>query len=837
MADELKYPPGFARAVSRLQREVKGLTAGGAWSPEQAEKLANIESGATRNATNAQLRDRSSHTGTQSLDTITETDEKKIMTGTERTGLAALLGGTSDFSANTLSVGGFAFSQIHFGSRSAFETATIPVWVTSWTILHYGVVVWYRRDDTGTAIISANGVKGSPADKITPLHWGLVTGNRSFAATNSAAVNAADAWAKSKNQILWVPGGVIFISAMMTMTATWSGQGCGYWPVQPATSRPAAEQAIQVAPTQFVTVGTFARNLTVPGISSMDCSGATRDNPSARGAGYNDSQYKLLSFMNDDGSLRSFSAAIFATGNGLASENFRIIPDFGGDDGQDGYELNTQAARSTSDVDIGFLAENVSQCLFSKIAAVGHWRMYGRLQLQILMDETASVTGSSYHSAWNKCHFQGFVGAGQRGSDIYKIISVAANKVYLPWSDDIAIQSLRVWTTARWNATGGYSTSVLPAAITAVAEVGGQCEITFAADVSGTLSAGNFIIARGVGGGDSHTHETDCKYQGFTHSNGGMAHDGNKVTAPFAYPSKAYEKSGWRGTETVFNDPQFQHVEEVFFHIHDADQITFYNIEFEKIVDTGSIPTNHARIISSANVTTHHPYNAGFCYRMAIHVPNKIDLDGLDLGPNIPVTRANTFNGVGDVGFLEAQQLTIPSYGGSVQFYTPYLVPFKNAKAGIKKAGWPFPADAFAYNDATGKLEQSAPLVNLERPYINTIAVSGGGSVLYQSGREALITIPVGAVATVTLSGNTTNIMGYVTANSADGGGGIFRGRASTSPFCRGLALDLMSVSILTLDGTNGTAGNVNVSCVNGGIIYIANQTSTPENYLLELGL
>jgi hypothetical protein len=53
-------------------------------SVDQINKLDAIQNEATKNSTDVQLRDRSSHTGTQTLDTITETASRKIFTKDER---------------------------------------------------------------------------------------------------------------------------------------------------------------------------------------------------------------------------------------------------------------------------------------------------------------------------------------------------------------------------------------------------------------------------------------------------------------------------------------------------------------------------------------------------------------------------------------------------------------------------------------------------------------------------------------------------------------------------------------------------------------------------------
>lgn len=70
-------------------------------------------------------------------------------------------------------VGGFRIMHLHFGSRNLYETATIPVWAKNWTIEFGGRTLAYQRDDTGSAAVSANGVKCSPIEAATPAHWGV----------------------------------------------------------------------------------------------------------------------------------------------------------------------------------------------------------------------------------------------------------------------------------------------------------------------------------------------------------------------------------------------------------------------------------------------------------------------------------------------------------------------------------------------------------------------------------------------------------------------------------------------------------------------------------------
>jgi hypothetical protein len=614
-----------------------------------------------------------------------------------------------------------------FDSRADAEASLVPDVFT-----HIGVVgpdgtMRYIYDADGTALETADGRTWSPDGDVTVYHFGVVPSSRSDASANSTRINAADAYAASVGKPLYLGSGIIFFGATLTKTTAWIGNGQGYWPVQPAFNRPAAEKEIDVANTQLVAVGTFTRNTLLPGISSMHCSGATRVNPSAVGGLVNDDEYRLQSFMNDDGTIRLFSVGVLDTSKATTSKGFRVVPDFGGDDGQDGYEDDTEDGRSTADVDIGLFSEDGDHATYEHIDTVGHWRMYGTFVAQIKRDEDAAVVGTPYYVTFKSCHFQGYAGFGQRGSDTYKVISVTGAEVRVPWADDIALQSARTWDQVR--RVVGFSSFALGQTITNVVQDDDECVITFSGDVSGVLSAGQEIAARAVGGGDSHTNFYDCIFQGFTHSNGGMAHDGTMVADPFPYPSKAFEKSGWRGTETNLINPIIHHIEEVGFHIHDANKLVWINLQLEKTLDQGAPALAVMRLISSANNTTHAPYNSGFVFQFNITSLDAED-DRVDWGPGVPITRpadtgtARYFNDAADTGFLEANLLQLPSFTGSQHYGGAFIRPLKDGLTGFKSSLHPFGANKFYYDDATDFMNAStANLVIGEEGFMQLIRV------------------------------------------------------------------------------------------------------------------
>lgn len=88
-----------------------------------------------------------------------------------------------------------------FLSRADFEAATIPDEITSWSVVNNGEYCLYVRDALGTAIESANGVKGSPLGKHFIDHWADNTTPESTDTT--AASQAAIVWARTH-------GGVVF---------------------------------------------------------------------------------------------------------------------------------------------------------------------------------------------------------------------------------------------------------------------------------------------------------------------------------------------------------------------------------------------------------------------------------------------------------------------------------------------------------------------------------------------------------------------------------------------------------------------------------------------------
>lgn len=86
---------------------------------------------------------------------------------------------------------------IPFSSRAEFEASSLADDITAWTVNHAGYILSYRRDTDGTAIMSANGVKGSPAEFVRAEHFGAV---RDGVTDDHPAIMAALAYSAASGQ-------------------------------------------------------------------------------------------------------------------------------------------------------------------------------------------------------------------------------------------------------------------------------------------------------------------------------------------------------------------------------------------------------------------------------------------------------------------------------------------------------------------------------------------------------------------------------------------------------------------------------------------------------------
>jgi hypothetical protein len=143
-----------------------------AYSATDKTKLAGIAPGATANSTDAQLRDRATHTGTQSADTLTDGTTNKAFLATERTKLAAITGTNTGDQTITLTgdvtgtgTGSFATALKATGTAGTYGDAThVPQFTTDGQGRITGVT---------SVLITAGGSSGSVW--ATPLVSGAYT--------------------------------------------------------------------------------------------------------------------------------------------------------------------------------------------------------------------------------------------------------------------------------------------------------------------------------------------------------------------------------------------------------------------------------------------------------------------------------------------------------------------------------------------------------------------------------------------------------------------------------------------------------------------------------------
>jgi hypothetical protein len=104
-------------------------TTNGVYTLAERSKLSGIAAGATANSTDAQLRDRSTHTGTQSADTIVDGTTNKAYTATEKTKLAGVATGATNYTdtnarANRLDQFATPAASVSFGGYTQTNVGT-----------------------------------------------------------------------------------------------------------------------------------------------------------------------------------------------------------------------------------------------------------------------------------------------------------------------------------------------------------------------------------------------------------------------------------------------------------------------------------------------------------------------------------------------------------------------------------------------------------------------------------------------------------------------------------------------------------------------------------------
>ncbi len=202
----------------------------------EKSKLAGIATGATANATDAQLRDRSTHTGTQSADTLTDGSSIKAFTSAERTKLTGVASGatSNDTDANLRA----------------------------------------RSSHTGTqAISTVTGLQAALDDKqrLRVISVDAFAGYDPTGSTSSdAAVSAALTALGSSSGILEFGAGTISTSVTLSLTSPGQGvlgAGSGRTTIKYAGSGDAIRHYQPSSPSSSAVAGTFT-GFTLDGSSS-----------------------------------------------------------------------------------------------------------------------------------------------------------------------------------------------------------------------------------------------------------------------------------------------------------------------------------------------------------------------------------------------------------------------------------------------------------------------------------------------------------------------------------------------------------------------------------------
>lgn len=463
---------------------------------------------------------------------------------------------------------------------------------------------------------------------------------------DTVAFEVATVCAKWANAILDISGGHWVVSD----TWVWpegiviEGSGAGQWLAWTAALPK------KKAPSQVRFVGLGNRKWSLPLVTDQVTSGGVISNPSSRDA--NDHFYRLTSFTNANGSPRLFSCAVKTerSGRGIVARGFRIVLDH---DGINGYNDPTNMGLG-ADWDVGFWNESGQNLILEDVQVVGYWRMFGQLQTAVIdnNDITSgdSKTGAEY-SRYIRCAFQGAVGVGIRGGDIYRVTEVGADYVGIEYASNLPFNAaptgrLRVGSSALNSVARSY---------TAVTFVGGNLRLTIG-DTTG-ITVGNVVTSNVHGFGLSNTVYEDCEVTGLGHASQYRA-----TALGFTKPSACIEISGTFLRGISFRGTKPMGVDDVVFHSHECADVDFDGqavFESKAAADPAAAGTIGGRVICSpaASVNTRVPNPAGSTDRVRIDYGASITNSAVDMRPFSGLTAPSRFNGVGDVGFFAPQSV------------------------------------------------------------------------------------------------------------------------------------------------------------------------------------
>jgi hypothetical protein len=117
-----------------------------------------------------------------------------------------------------------------YTSRTAFTAASPPLTLTQWVVMSGNQALVYVADAAGTAITSANGLKGSPAGAVTPQHFGAEADGTT---DDTAAIQAMIDYlvATTGDSIVggeaWFPSGTYYVTDTLTLGTKLRFRGSG----------------------------------------------------------------------------------------------------------------------------------------------------------------------------------------------------------------------------------------------------------------------------------------------------------------------------------------------------------------------------------------------------------------------------------------------------------------------------------------------------------------------------------------------------------------------------------------------------------------------------------
>ena len=450
---------------------------------------------------------------------------------------------------------------------------------------------------------------------VNTLQNGVVMDSRLDATANTTALQGVIDAAASLGAILDLGPGSIFIDGRISMDAPVHivGRGNTRWPQNSAARRSTTQDEVTASPSQIVFTDTGTRDQTILGISSMRNCGADRTNLSTQ-SGYNDSTYRLLSFVNDSTTTtrtqKSVSIAWHVQTGAFGSifKDFRIVLDAGGSDGLDGYfgviAASVAWSSGESNWDIGIYNDTTPNLVFDNIQVVGPWQMAGYLLTITPSDGDFSTTTfnlSPYDCVHHNCVFEGYKGVSIRGSDTFQIVALTSSTVSVPWADDHPFAaSGSMFLAQNQNATTEFDYT----GITKVAATGGNPDLLrfdgLVDNPDTVYDPGNNVIPYNKGGSSGIKFE-QCRFGGMHHPSGFPCHYAS-LGVPKDNPGGGVEISGRLIVEITFTDWQIQHNEQIGFHLHHCRELYFS----ESGQAEGNTPTGDTKSGLRFIATPHH---------------------------------------------------------------------------------------------------------------------------------------------------------------------------------------------------------------------------------------